>query len=218
MRKTARHVRISGGKLAHAWCTHVIGRRIGDVLRPWAVDEQTRSWGGIPGPVRTRCAKPKWRPQEAVRRPTTAGIRLRHDRHQERMEKLIGDPVGVTPPSAASVSSNPAAPPSDPTGPAPTDPVALGTAPVAPVTPAPLPDVSVPMPELPPPPESKDFAAPGMPPAPKPAPEPAQCRCPEGPGGRRNEERRTRRSRGDKATRGSTDELRLAVIKALMRS
>jgi hypothetical protein len=35
----------------------------------------------------------------------------------------------------------------------PSDPVALGTAPVAPVM-----DIAVPMPDLPPPPESKDFA------------------------------------------------------------
>ena len=103
---------------------------------------------------------------------------------KNEMEKLIGDPGGVTSPSAAAVSSDPAKPPSDPTGPAPTDPVALGTAPVAPVTPAPLPDVSVPMPELPPPPESKDFAAPATPPAPKPAPEPAQAGVPEAGGGK----------------------------------
>ena len=77
---------------------------------------------------------------------------------KNEMEKLIGDPAGVTPPPATTVSSDPATPPSDPTAPAPTDPVALGTAPVAPVTPAPLPDLSVPMPELPPPPETKDFA------------------------------------------------------------
>jgi len=103
---------------------------------------------------------------------------------KNEMEKLIGDPAVVTPPSAAAVSSDPAKPPSDPTAPAPTDPVALGTAPVAPVTPAPLPDVSVPMPELPPLPESKDFAAPAMPPAPKPAPEPAQAGVPEAGGGK----------------------------------
>src|SRR5436305_1331891 len=83
--------------------------------------------------------------------------------------------------STAPASSSATMPPSDPTAPAPQtpstapiDPVALGTAPVAP---APGVDVSVPMPELPPPPETKDFidtatapatSAPAAPPAPKP--------------------------------------------------
>jgi len=75
------------------------------------------------------------------------------------MEKLIEDPMAL---DGASATSTPATPPSDPTAPvatpatatpeaAPSDPVALGTAPVAPA-------VDVPMPDLPPPPESKDFA------------------------------------------------------------
>jgi sec-independent protein translocase protein TatB len=94
------------------------------------------------------------------------------------MEKLINDPMGTEP----SATSTPATPPSDPAAPVatpatvtgaatpPSDPVALGTAPVAPA-----PALDVPMPELPPPPESKDFAsadaapaAPTAPPAPKP--------------------------------------------------
>jgi len=78
------------------------------------------------------------------------------------IEKMIQDPMGL---DAASATSTPATPPSDPTAPVatpatatgeatpPSDPVALGTAPVAPVT-----DIAVPMPDLPPPPESKDFA------------------------------------------------------------
>src|SRR6185436_15139509 len=92
---------------------------------------------------------------------------------KNELEKMIQDPVGTTPaaPNAA------ATPPSDPVAPqqqASTDPVALGTAPVAP---APAVDVSVPMPDLPPPPETKDFIdtaaasatpAPAAPPAPKP--------------------------------------------------
>ncbi len=63
-----------------------------------------------------------------------------------------------------------------------TDPVALGTAPVAP----PAADLSVPMPELPPPPETKDFvdastapAAPSAAPAPAPS-EPKPVAAPEG--------------------------------------
>jgi len=78
------------------------------------------------------------------------------------MEKLIQDPMAL---DAASATSTPATPPSDPTAPLatpataapetvpPSDPVALGTAPVAPTV-----DLAVPMPDLPPPPESKDFA------------------------------------------------------------
>jgi len=75
------------------------------------------------------------------------------------IEKMIQDPV--TP----SATSTPATPPSDPTAPLatpatntpdvtpPSDPVALGTAPA-------VPEVNVPMPELPPPVDTKDFAAP----------------------------------------------------------
>ena len=103
---------------------------------------------------------------------------------KNEMEKLIGDPTGVTTPSTTSASSDPATPPSDPTAPAPTDPVALGTAPVAPVTPAPLPDVSVPMPELPPPPTSKDFAEAAPTPAAPPAPARPSEPVPEAGGGK----------------------------------
>src|SRR6266705_154323 len=50
---------------------------------------------------------------------------------KNEMEKLIGDPTGVTTPSTTPTSGDPATPPSDPTAPqqqASTDPVALGTA------------------------------------------------------------------------------------------
>src|SRR4051794_3357839 len=64
---------------------------------------------------------------------------------KNELEKMIQDPAATsTPPPDAAAPSTP-----------PSDPVALGTAPVAP---APAVDVSVPMPELPPPPETKDFA------------------------------------------------------------
>ena len=76
------------------------------------------------------------------------------------MEKLINDPPSASEPTA---TSTPATPPLDSTAPVatpatntpaatpPSDPVALGTAPVAP-------SIDVPMPELPPPIEQKDFA------------------------------------------------------------
>jgi sec-independent protein translocase protein TatB len=80
---------------------------------------------------------------------TTSAVKSAFDTTdiKNEMEKLIGDPA--TPPS------DPAAPAPQTSATAPTDPVALGTAPVAP---EPAVDLSLPMPELPPPPESKDFA------------------------------------------------------------
>lgn len=107
---------------------------------------------------------------------TTSAVKSAFDTTdiKNEMEKLIGDPTGATTPSTTSASSDPATPPSDPAAPAPTDPVALGTAQSspethAPVTAASLSDVSVPMPELPPPPESKDFAEAAPTPAAAPA-------------------------------------------------
>ena len=111
---------------------------------------------------------------------TTSSIKSTFDtdRDQERTgEDDPGPDVGI---------ESPAAPPSDPTAPAPqtpasppTDPVALGTAPVAP----PAADLSVPMPELPPPPETKDFVdastAPASAPAPAPS-DPKPAATPEG--------------------------------------
>jgi len=94
------------------------------------------------------------------------------------MEKMIQDPMQL---DSSVATSTPATPPLDPAAPLatpatatpeatpPSDPVALGTAPVAPAEAAP--DVSVPMPELPPPVEQKDFAtAAPAPAAPAPAP------------------------------------------------
>jgi sec-independent protein translocase protein TatB len=117
---------------------------------------------------------------------TTSAVKSAFDTTdiKNEMEKLIGDPAGVTTPPATSASSDPATPPSDPAAPAPPDPVALGTAPVAPVTPAPLPDVSVPMPELPPPPTSKDFAESPPTPAATPAPARPSEPVPEAGGGK----------------------------------
>src|ERR1051325_3696223 len=104
---------------------------------------------------------------------------------KNELEKMIQDPVGSTP-GAPNVA---ATPPSDPTATppevppsAPADPVALGTAPVAP---APEVDVSVPMPDLPPPPHTQDFLepAPSGPPTPVPAapePKPVAASAPEG--------------------------------------
>jgi sec-independent protein translocase protein TatB len=93
---------------------------------------------------------------------TTAGLQSALDPTEFKtdLEKMIQDPMQ----SEASATSTPATPPSDPAAVAtpatstpeaapPSDPVALGTAPVAPAA-----DISVPMPELPPPVDTKDFA------------------------------------------------------------
>jgi sec-independent protein translocase protein TatB len=106
---------------------------------------------------------------------TTAAVKSTFDTTdiKNELEKMIQEPTATSTPPA---STSPTTPPSDPTAPqqqTSTDPVALGTAPVAP---EPAVDVSVPMPELPPPPETKDFidtaaaptSAPAAPPAPKP--------------------------------------------------
>jgi sec-independent protein translocase protein TatB len=112
---------------------------------------------------------------------TTSAVKSAFDTTdiKKEMEKLIGDPAGVTTPPATPASSDPATPPSDPAAPAPTDPVALGTAPVAPV------EIAVPMPELPPPPTSKDFAeaapAPAAAPAPTATPAPTAAPAPARP-------------------------------------
>ena len=104
---------------------------------------------------------------------TTSGLQSTFDTTdiKNELEKMIQEPTATSPPASTSAAT----PPSDPTAPqqqASTDPVALGIAPVAPAA-----DLSVPMPELPPPPETKDFldtaaapatSAPAAPPAPKP--------------------------------------------------
>jgi len=74
------------------------------------------------------------------------------------MQKMVDEPVKPADQSVA--TSTPATPPADVTNPAtndaaPADPVALGTAPVAPKIDVPI---DVPMPDLPPPVESSDFA------------------------------------------------------------
>jgi sec-independent protein translocase protein TatB len=110
---------------------------------------------------------------------TTAAVKSTFDTTdiKNELEKMIHEPTATSTPATPPVSTSQTTPPSDPTAPqqqVPTDPVALGTAPVAP---EPAVDVSVPMPELPPPPETKDFidtaaapatSAPAAPPAPKP--------------------------------------------------
>jgi sec-independent protein translocase protein TatB len=89
---------------------------------------------------------------------TTSGLTSAFDPLKNDMDKMVNDPMsagssGTTSPTPdAGIPTPDAADPS-----APVDPVALGTAPVAPS------EVSVPMPEMPPPVETRDFAAPATP-------------------------------------------------------
>jgi hypothetical protein len=89
------------------------------------------------------------------------------------MDKMVNDPMSTGSSTMASTVTTDAGIPTpgaaaDPSAPA--DPVALGTAPVAPPA-----DISVPMPELPPPVETKDFATPA---SATPAPDLAQADVP----------------------------------------
>jgi sec-independent protein translocase protein TatB len=97
---------------------------------------------------------------------------------KNEMEKLIEDVKDPMQLDSSVATSTPATPPSDPAAPLatpatatpeatpPADPVALGTAPA-------VPTLDVPMPDLPPPVDPKDFAdaAPASAPAPQPKPE-----------------------------------------------
>src|SRR3954465_9071860 len=154
---------ISWGKLV------IIGVVALLVIGPKELPAVLRQLGRAMAKIRRMAAEFQGQFQEAMREAemadlqkefedTTSSIKSTFDTTEikNELEKMIQDPVGSTP-GAANVA---ATPPSDPTAPAPqippnapTDPVALGTAPVAP----PVVDVSVPMPELPPPPETKDF-------------------------------------------------------------
>jgi sec-independent protein translocase protein TatB len=102
---------------------------------------------------------------------TTSGLSSVFDPIKNDMDKMVNDPM------SAGAASTPAAPTPDagiptPDAAASADPVALGTAPVAPA------EVSVPMPEMPPPVEAKDFAPPAMPASSTPAPDLAQAAPP----------------------------------------
>ena len=172
---------ISWGKLV------IIGVVALIVIGPKELPTVLRTVGQWMGKIRRMASEFQGQFQEAMREAemadlkkqfddTTAAVKSTFDTTdiKNELEKMIQEPTAT---STTSVSTSPTTPPSDPTAPqqqASTDPVALGTAPVAP---APAVDVSVPMPELPPPPETKDFidtaaapatSAPAAPPAPKP--------------------------------------------------
>jgi sec-independent protein translocase protein TatB len=188
---------ISWGKLI------IIGLVALLVIGPKELPSVLRTVGQWMGKIRRMASEFQGQFQEAMREAemtdlkkqfdeTTSGLQSALDptKYTSDMEKMIGDPL-ADPKDNASATSTPATPPSDPAAPATTDetlrtadPVALGTAPVAP---APTADISVPMPDLPPPPETKDFADATAAPAPSSAPssaEPASAPTPEASGGK----------------------------------
>jgi sec-independent protein translocase protein TatB len=98
---------------------------------------------------------------------TTSGLTSVFDPIKNDMDKMVNDPMSTGSSSTAATPDAGIPTPGAATDPsAPVDPVALGTAPVAPA------EISVPMPELPPPVETKDFAPPA---SSTPAPDLAQA-------------------------------------------
>jgi sec-independent protein translocase protein TatB len=165
------------------------------VIGPKELPAVLRQVGQWMGKIRRMASEFQGQFQEAMREAemtdlkkqfdeTTSSVKSAFDTTdiKNEMEKLIGDPGDVTPPAATPAASDPATPPSDPVAAtpvpptAPTDPVALGTAPAVPA-------LDVPMPELPPPVETKDFAEPAAPPAPAASSAPAASPAPADAGG-----------------------------------
>jgi sec-independent protein translocase protein TatB len=179
---------ISWGKLV------IIGVVALLVIGPKELPAVLRQLGQAMAKIRRMAAEFQGQFQEAMREAemadlkkqfddTTSSIKSTFDTTdiKNELEKMIQDPVGATPGAenvAATPPSDPTAPPPEIPSSAPTDPVALGT---APVTPEPAVEVDVPMPELPPPPQTEDFleTAPSGPAAPA-APEPKPVAAPEG--------------------------------------
>jgi sec-independent protein translocase protein TatB len=168
---------ISWGKLV------VIGVIALLVIGPKELPGVLRMLGQYMGKMRRMASEFQGQFQEAMREAEMADLKKQFDDttssfqtgldptgFKTDIEKMIQDPLAAT--DAASAASTPATPPSDPAlatpaTPAatpPSDPAAPGTAPAASTV-----DVSVPMPELPPPVDTQDFA-PGAAPAPTVAP------------------------------------------------
>jgi len=155
---------ISWGKLV------VIGVIALIVIGPKELPAVLRTVGQWMGKMRRMAAEFQGQFQDAMREAemadlkktfddTTSGLTSVFDPVKNDIDKMVNDPMSTGSSSATNMptpdagiatpdpSANPSANPSIPA-----DPVALGTAPVAP-------EVSVPMPEMPPPVETKDFAA-----------------------------------------------------------
>ena len=141
---------ISWGKLV------IIGVVALLVIGPKELPAVLRQLGQWMTKIRRMAAEFQGQFNEAMREAEMADLKKTFDETTSSINSAL-DPAA---PLATPATSTPeAAPPSDP--------VALGTAPVAPVA-----DLSVPMPELPPAPETKDFADATSAPSPS-APAPA---------------------------------------------
>jgi sec-independent protein translocase protein TatB len=165
---------ISWGKII------IIGMVALVVIGPKELPSVLRMVGQWMGKMRRMAAEFQGQFQDAMREAemadlkktfddTTSGLTSVFDPVKNDIDKMVSDPMSS---SAASATTPDAGIPT-PDASTPADPVALGTAPVAPA------EVSVPMPEMPPPVETKDFAAPAAPASPTPAPDLAQATPPE---------------------------------------
>jgi sec-independent protein translocase protein TatB len=172
---------ISWGKLV------IIGVVALLVIGPKELPGVLRMLGQYMGKMRRMASEFQGQFQEAMREAEMADLKKQFDDTtssfqsaidpsglKSDIEKMIQDPVAPLAADTAAATSTPATPPSGdalatpatatPEATAPSDPVALGTAPVAPAVPASdavppaTADLNVPMPELPPPIDPKDFA------------------------------------------------------------
>src|SRR3954451_15809304 len=145
---------ISWGKLV------VIGVIALIVIGPKELPAVLRMVGQWMGKMRRMAAEFQGQFQDAMREAemadlkktfdeTTSGLTSVFDPIKNDMDKMVNDPMSMGSSSAASTATPDAGIPTPgaatPETSAPVDPVALGTAPVAPA------EISVPMPELPPP-------------------------------------------------------------------
>jgi sec-independent protein translocase protein TatB len=160
---------VSWGKLV------IIGVVALIVIGPKELPTVLRTIGQWMGKIRRMAGEFQGQFQEAMREAEMADLKKQFDETTSSlnsvldpstitsdMQKMVDEPVKS---DQSVATSTPATPPADVVNPAtndaaPADPVALGTAPVAP-------QIDVPMPDLPPPVETKDFAAAPVAPEPK---------------------------------------------------
>jgi sec-independent protein translocase protein TatB len=184
---------ISWGKLV------VIGVIALIVIGPKELPAVLRTVGQWMGKMRRMAAEFQGQFQDAMREAemadlkktfddTTSGLSSVFDPIKNDMDKMVNDPMSTGSGGAANAptpDAGIATPEPSANASAPADPVALGTGPVAPPA-----EVSVPSPEMPPPVETKDFAAPATPASSTPAPDlaqaspPASAPAPEAGGGK----------------------------------
>ena len=184
---------ISWGKLV------IIGVVALIVIGPKELPTVLRTVGQWMGKIRRMAAEFQGQFQDAMREAEMADLKKQFDDTtasftsaidpsgmKADMEKMINDPLGTTGQAVSSSEMPPSDPaamaatttPANPEATAPTDPVALGTAPVVPPATA---DLNLPMPDLPPPVETKDFTPP---PAPAPQADAAPASPPADAGGK----------------------------------